>query len=217
VSALAFRTLPVGSAHSATLVLLPAAATHGEDFVREGWLDDLAAAGLAATVLTIDSPVDLFADGLLAEFERALLKDRRVWLAGCSLGGMGALAVAEAFRDRVAGVVAIAPWPGLRPLWADVPLAGGVAAWAAKHADAPFADERRVWRWLGQGAPGGDVTIGLADGDRFAEGQALLTAALPPDRVLRTRGAHDWTAWRALWRAALATLAPRWNAASSAP
>jgi pimeloyl-ACP methyl ester carboxylesterase len=218
VSALAFRTARVGDASAPTLVLLPAAATRGEDFVREGFVDDFAAAGFDGTVLILDSPLDFFADELLAEFERTVLRVRpKVWVAGCSLGGMGALAVAEAYRNRVARVVAIAPWPGLRPVWSEVPAAGGVAAWATHQASTPFTDERRVWRWLGQGAPGVDVTVALADGDRFAEGQALLVAALRPEQVLHTGGAHDWSAWRTLWRAALSQRTPRWAGPHGAP
>jgi len=67
------------------------------------------------------SPVDMYA----ADRVVSLLRERvlhplragtsgRVWLVGISLGGMTALACAEAHRDLVDGRVAIAPWPGLR-------------------------------------------------------------------------------------------------------
>lgn len=202
-------------ANGPTLVLLPAAATTGEDFVTQGFLDDLAAHGVGATVVRCEVPLDLYAaDAIVALLaDAALPAAGAVYMIGCSLGGMTALACAEAHRGRLAGVYAIAPWPGLRPAWSAIAEEGGVATWAARVRDEPFTDERRVWRWLGQGAPGAAVTVGLARADRFIEGQRALAAALPDARVLWVDGAHDWAAWRALWRAWLAREAPGWAAA----
>lgn len=203
-----------------TLVLLPPAASTAEDFVREGFFDDLNACGVAATIVRSEVPVDMYAaDSVVALLRERVLHplrvgtDDRVWLVGISLGGMTALACAEAHRDLVDGVFAIAPWPGLRPLWSDVPEAGGIAEWAARHVDVHFDDERRVWRWLGEGARGGpEVVLGYGLQDRFIEGQQLLGDALPPTHRLLLDGAHDWTTWRALWRRFLAQYAPLWQA-----
>ena len=204
-----------------TLLLLPAAASTADDFVREGFIDDLAAHGVAARVVRSEVPVDMYAaDRVVALLREQVLSGLRtggpVWTVGISLGGMTALACAEAHRDLIDGVFAIAPWPGLRPLWSVVPDAGGIAAWAARHAGETFEDERRVWRWLGSGASGGpEVIIGYGAGDRFAEGQRLLADALRPAQRLCLEGAHDWPTWRALWRRFLAQHAHRWTSAST--
>jgi pimeloyl-ACP methyl ester carboxylesterase len=207
-----------------TLVLLPPAASTAEDFVREGFFDDLNACGVAATIVRSEVPVDMYAADSVVELlrERVLHPlragaDNRVWLVGISLGGMTALACAEAHRELVDGVFAIAPWPGLRPLWSDVPAAGGIAAWAAQHADSTFDDERSVWRWLGGGARGGpEVVLAYGRQDRFSEGQLLLGDALPATHRLLVDGAHDWPTWRALWQLFLAQYAPRWKATRAA-
>lgn len=220
---LAIRVDRVGPADidtALTLVLLPPAASTAEDFVREGFFDDLNACGIAATIVRSEVPVDMYAaDSVVASLRERVLQplragtNDRVWLAGISLGGMTALACAEAHRDLVDGVFAIAPWPGLRPLWSDVPDAGGIAGWAARHSDVRFDDERRVWRWLGEGAHGGpEVVLGYGRQDRFIEGQHLLGDALPPTHRLLLDGAHDWTTWRALWQLFLAQYAPLWRA-----
>ncbi len=214
------RIGPSGAASALTLVLLPAAATTADDFVREGFVEDLEAQRVAATVVRGEVPVDIYAaDRIVTLLREQVLNTRhagagnRVWLAGISLGGMTALACAEAYRELVDGVVAIAPWPGPRSLWDDVPGAGGITAWSARHREARFDDERRVWRWLGEGAPGGpEVVIGHGAQDRFAEGQQLLGDALPPEHRLIVDGAHDWPTWRALWQRLLVDLAPRWRA-----
>ena len=202
-----------------TLVLLPAAATTAEDFVREGFVDDLRELAIAVTFVRSEVPVDIYAaDRIVTLLKEHVLHPLRldatgpVWIVGISLGGMTALACAEAHRELVDGVFAIAPWPGLRPLWSDVPDAGGIAAWAARHSDIRFDDERRIWRWLGTG--GGsrpEIVIGFGRQDRFAEGQQLLSEALPPEQRLLVDGAHDWPTWRALWRRFLAQHALRWK------
>ena len=202
-----------------TLVLLPAAATTAEDFVREGFVDDLRELAIAVTFVRSEVPVDIYAaDRIVTLLKEHVLHPLRleatgpVWIVGISLGGMTALACAEAHRELVDGVFAIAPWPGLRPLWSDIPDAGGLAAWAAREAETRFDDERRVWRWLGSG--GGsrpEIVIGFGLQDRFAEGQQLLSEALPPEQRLLVDGAHDWPTWRALWRRFLAQHAARWK------
>lgn len=202
-----------------TLVLLPAAATTAEDFVREGFVDDLRELAVAVTFVRSEVPVDIYAaDRIVTLLKEQVLNPLRmeatgpVWIVGISLGGMTALACAEAHRELVDGVFAIAPWPGLRPLWSDIPVAGGLAAWAAREAETRFDDERRVWRWLGSGAGSRpEIVIGFGRQDRFAEGQQLLSEALPPEQRLLVDGAHDWATWRALWRRFLVQHASRWR------
>lgn len=205
------------TAPATTLVLLPAAAARAVDFEREGFLTALESHRVSVRVVRSEVPVDIYAaDGIVALLRNEVLEPLRadggrVWVAGISLGGMTALACAEAHRDLIDGVYAIAPWPGPRPLWNGIPAAGGLVAWAASQRR-PFDDERRVWRWLGQGAVGCEVVIGHGRDDRFREGQQLMGAALDPARRFVVDGAHDWPAWRALWHRFLALYAPRWRA-----
>jgi len=217
------RVGPAGVDAALTLVLLPAAATSADDFVREGFIDDLNAEGIAANFVRSEVPVDMYAaERIVTLLHEHVLHPQhveaagRIWVVGISLGGMTALACAEAHSDLIEGVFAIAPWPGLRPVWSDVPAAGGIAAWAKLHTHVIFDDERRVWRWLGTaGENGPDIVIGYGRQDRFAEGQQLLSAALPPERRLVVEGAHDWATWRILWRRFLALQAPRWAASAN--
>ena len=177
-----------GAAAAPTLVLLPAAATTADDFVREGFFDELDALGIDATVLSAAAPVDVYAADRVVALVKAQIGTTSgaapapIWFVGISLGAMTALACAEAHRARFAGVFAIAPWPGPRGLWSDVP-AIGLAAWAARQREARFDDERRVWRWLGEGARGGpQVMIGYGRDDRFRRRAAAA-------RVRRAAGA----------------------------
>jgi len=55
-----------------TLVLLPPAASTAEDFLREGFVEDLNAYGIAATIVRSEIPVDMYA----ADSMVALLRER---------------------------------------------------------------------------------------------------------------------------------------------
>ena len=210
-----------GAAAAPTLVLLPAAATTADDFVREGFIDELDALGIDGTVLSAAVPVDVYAADRVVALVKAHVgttigaAPAPIWFVGISLGAMTALACAEAHRSAVAGVFAIAPWPGPRGLWSDVP-AIGLATWAVRQREARFDDERRVWRWLGEGADGGpQVMIGYGRNDRFAEGQELLASAVPSAHRFVIDGGHDWPTWKALWRAFLRRQQRRWLRATS--
>jgi len=211
-----------GAATGPTLVLLPPAAATADDFVREGFLDELVALGIDATVIRAATPLDIYAADRVVALVKAQIATSAssapapTWFVGISLGAMTALGCVEANRSEFAGVFAIAPWPGPRTLWSEVP-AIGLTAWAARQREARFDDERRVWRWLGEGARGGPhVLIGYGRDDRFVEGQQLLASAVPPSRRVVIDGAHDWPTWRALRRAFLRRQQRRWRSVAPA-
>jgi len=211
-----------GAATGPTLVLLPPAAATADDFVREGFLDELVALGIDATVIRAATPLDIYAADRVVALVKAQIATSAssapapTWFVGISLGAMTALGCVEANRSEFAGVFAIAPWPGPRTLWSEVP-AIGLTAWAARQREARFDDERRVWRWLGEGARGGPhVLIGYGRDDRFVEGQQLLASAVPPSRRVVIDGAHDWPTWKTLWRAFLRRQQRRWRSVAFA-
>ena len=101
----------------------------------------------------------------------------------------------------VDGLILIAPYPGNRMVTRQVSVAGTLAAWTPGLLDAEDG-ELRGWRALQglarQAVP--PVWLGFGESDRFAAGQRLMAAALPPAHCVRMAGAHDWPTWTALWR-----------------
>jgi pimeloyl-ACP methyl ester carboxylesterase len=99
-----------------------------------------------------------------------------LWLAGISLGGMGAIAYARAHAGRIAGLLLLAPFLGL-------------------------PDENRRPELLAQIAdarlPG--IYLGYGRQDRYARASELLAQRLPPERVTTIDGGHDWPTWSRLW------------------
>lgn len=147
---------------------------------------------------------------------------QQIWLAGISLGGYGALLYDTRYPGEVAGAVAIAPYLGLQQVVDEVSRAGGLRQWKAPplgpfdESSTPGDTDRHLWRWIqhqtapraegdaaAPGLPGLPVFLAFGDRDRFAAAQQLMAAALPTERVIVTRGGHDWPAWQPAWAALL--------------
>ncbi len=201
----------------ALMVLLPGALQTPETLVEEGIVAAVRGRGLALDLVLVDPGLQSIGeatDGSVGARLEALLGPARqdyraTWLAGVSLGGFMALAHAARYPARVDGMFLLAPYPGNRLLTGAIEAAGGPAAWAETHAvnnsDAAAGqadDEENAWRWLAQnGRAGGlpEIHLALASEDRFATGQRLMAGTLPPERVDRVAGGHDWPSWRRLW------------------
>ena len=197
------------------LVFLPGRGTTGQDFVRQGFIDALPA-GSPVDTMTVDLTFPYYT-GRIAT--RRLHDDivaparargyRRVWLVGCSMGGLGAIMYAHEYPGEISGIVALAPYLGEKNVVAEIEAAGGPARWQPKK---PLADDdfqRRLWlaiRAEGFDQPGRvPFVLGYGTDDRFAYGYRLLAAQLPPDHVFTVFGFHDWGTWHRLWTRILAS------------
>lgn len=130
-------------------------------------------------------------------------------LDGGGLSESGLLASPTHARDRqqhareLAGIILVAPYLGDSDLQTEISSAGGLPRWQPPARIDKDDFRRDVWRWL-KGAtekPSSAPPIYLLSGDqdRLFRGHRLLGAVLPPERVFRTRGTHDWGPWSLLW------------------
>ena len=196
------------------LVLLPGAFDRPSDFIDEGFVDAVRRRGIAVDFALVDATVPYYrkrliidrldADVIAPARARGI---RHVWLAGVSIGGLGATIYPNERRGIVDGMILIAPYLGEPPVLAEIAASGGLRSWSPPGAIPPEDDDRRLWSWLKQVASRGDdapdLYLGYGVDDRLAEGHRLLGAALAPDHVFTAPGIHDWPAWRAVWNAML--------------
>jgi pimeloyl-ACP methyl ester carboxylesterase len=200
-----------GAAADTLLVLLPGRGDRAETFAAEGFVDAARAADPRVDVVAADAHIGYYLRNVIVDrlWEDVVAPARargyaRVWLAGISMGGLGAVAFARAHPDAVAGLCLLAPYLG-DDVVAEVRRAGGLARWRPSGAPDDFA---RLWLFLkgyAAGAPGlPALWLGYGRSDRFVAAHDLLAAALPADHVLRADGGHDWPPWRALWAQFLA-------------
>lgn len=195
------------------VVLLPGRGSTASSYEDEGFVAAARRAGVRADLLGVEAHLGYYRQGSVA---RRLHEDvvapalargyGQVWLVGISLGGTGALWYDVDYPGEADGVVAFAPFLGAADLGQEIAAAGGLARWEPGEV-APGSDLRFLWKGLrGYEDPGrtrNRVYLAYGLGDDFAPLDGLLAAALPPDQVVTTPGAHDWDTWRRLWEALL--------------
>jgi enterochelin esterase-like enzyme len=187
------------------VVMLPAAYSGPDDFVREGFVSAARERHLDVDLVFAGVELQQVIDrSVLTRVRQELILPARalgcaVWLGGISLGGYLALCCAERHPAELAGLCVFAPYLGSHIVTGEIERAQGIEGWEPPEL-ASDDDERRVWRFI-KGLRSGalPVHLGLASEDRFAGRHRLLAAALAPANVDIVPGGHDWPTWRVLW------------------
>jgi dienelactone hydrolase len=188
------------------VLLLPAAFTGPEDFVRAGFASAVRERAVPLDLVFVELNLQHLTDRTLVRRLRheivlpaRALGCKSIWICGVSLGGFIASAYAERYPAEVDGLCLLAPYLGNHIVTGEIERAGGVASWQpAQLADDD--DERRIWRFIKtHRAHPVALHLGFGRDDRFADSQRLMAAALPPETVDVVPGGHDWPTWRQLW------------------
>jgi pimeloyl-ACP methyl ester carboxylesterase len=190
-------------------VLLPGLGDHAETFEQRGFVAALRGDGRSIDVIAVEATYRYYLHGKVVERlrEEVIAPARargyaEIWLAGPSMGGFGSLFYTRMHASDISGVLAIAPFLGKDRLVREIVAAGGLGEWRAparveKPGRADY--ERELWRWFQAitygGEPAPPVYLGFGSADRLAVSDAVLAAALPPARVFRTEGGHEWPVW----------------------
>lgn len=208
MASLYYAAPTAGGAASGLLVLLPGAGMAAGDFATHGLVGAVHRRGWSVDIVAVDTGMESYFDGDIAERLRdeviaPLRADgARLWLAGVSLGGFGALRYLQAYEEEVTGALLLAPFIGSRGLIAAVEACGGLRAWS-RRAPSELTPQHRLLKWLAEREFGSarypSVQLGFGAGDRFAAAHRLLAALLPVERVEMLGGGHDWPTWEALW------------------
>lgn len=181
------------------------------ELAREGFIETLRASGVRADLLRVDAHEAYYRDrSVVDRLHTDIVQPARargyqhIWLAGISLGGLGALLYADAHPDEVAGLLLIAPYLGEAPTAADVAAQGGPERWMPPS-DSDDVIGVRAWsavrQHLTQGAAASKpLYLAFGAQDRLAATHRVLADALPPQHVMTAAGGHDWPAWHPLWQ-----------------
>ena len=144
---------------------------------------------------------------------------RELWLAGISLGGMGALLYDRKYPDEATGMLLLSPYLGDTDIHKQIRAAGGLAHWNAGPSGDIDANnfQHELWSYLQGWAtrPQRSDTVWVAYGasERFRQSIELMTPLLPPDHVIMLPGRHNWD----LWQRALPALLQRAGQVSDEP
>lgn len=169
--------------------------------IQKSWPD--------ADVLLTAARLPYYTDGVLVQrLHRDILTParengyRQIWIAGGSMGGLGALMYEREHPGAVTGIVLLAPRLGDGALIEEIARAGGVQAWDAGPLPPEMNGgnyERQVWKMVQQrsGQPEFASRIWLicGDQDRMLPGSRLLAAQLPESHYVERPGDHNWRFW----------------------
>jgi len=138
----------------------------------------------------------------------------RIWIAGASMGGMGALLYERRYPRDVTGLVLMAPFMGGPSMVRSVAAAGGLAAWdpgpVPGGVDAGNY-QNEMWRVVKGWAQNPDqakrIWLVCGDVDRLLPASMLIAPLLPKEHFIQPKGGHDWDVWDAGARQAFAGIA----------
>ena len=197
------------SAGRTLIIMLPGFGADAKEMRERGIARAIQEAWPEADLLLTSATFAYYRDGkLVARLHEDVVEPavragyRRIWLAGASMGGMGALLYQREHAGTVSGVVLFAPFLGDDKLLDEIRQAGGVRKWDP-GALSPTIDEknyqRHVWKMV-QGwteHPDAAPQVWLATGrdDFLLDASRLLATALPQDRFIEMPGSHTWKSW----------------------
>jgi pimeloyl-ACP methyl ester carboxylesterase len=195
-----------GTVAPTRVLLLPAAYTAPEDFLREGFAKVARARLLPVDLVFVELKLQHLTDRtILRRLRHEIVLPARasgcrsIWLGGISLGGFVAIAYAERYPQEIDGLCLLAPYLGNQIVVGEIARANGVDRWTPGEV-ADDDDERRIWRFIkAQRTRTSPLHLGFGSDDRFAHSHRLMAAALPPESVDVVPGGHEWPAWLRLW------------------
>lgn len=127
--------------------------------------------------------------------------NRKVWLLGISLGGMGALLYEHDFPGQVEGILLLSPYLGDTSIQDQVRAAGGLNKWNSGPLQplSPDTFQHEIWTTLKSisETPNRENAIWLAYGENepFRTSIELMSPILPDENVVMLPGRHNWTLW----------------------
>ena len=187
------------------VIVLPGRADEGRGENERGMARAIQEAWPGADVLLASATYVYYRDGKVVErlhddvVAPALRAGyRRIWLAGASMGGMGAMLYERAYPGQLAGVVLFAPFLGDQPLLEEIRNAGGVRQWDPGPLPAEVNArnyQRQVWKHIRERPAHSSVWLACGTDDYLLSGARLLATTLPEGRFIEMPGGHDWRTW----------------------
>jgi len=139
---------------------------------------------------------------------------REIWLAGTSMGGLGAMMYLTDYADSVDAVILLSPFLGWGGIIDEINEAGGLKSW--KPGPHTIEDwQRFLWAWIKRydaaQTKKPEIYLGYGDDDFFTESQELLSGVLPEDHTTVVDGWHTYSTLRRLWARYMIDMADRFK------
>src|SRR5438874_824169 len=137
-------------------IFLPGISDVLDDYETGGFIEAVLQSGAPADMIVVDAHFGYYLRQIVIERLRADVIAparvtggfKKIWLAGISLGGFGALLYASEHPNDVDGLVLLAPFLGHPPTIAKIGAAGDVRQWQPANAPAETEYEQKLWLWI---------------------------------------------------------------------
>jgi len=197
-------------------VFLPGRLDEPDDFTSNGFVEDLWKKGIDADVVIADAHLGYYYERI---FDERMMEDiiqplrkrgyRQILAVGVSLGGFGAVMMEKDHPGTWDGIILIAPFVGdQNAILRQVRESNGLDSvdFPRELTDDDYTAQ--FWKWMREYKrdPEFPIYLGLGTDDRMYNDQILLAQAIGPDRIIRTRGGHNWVVWKELWQKLLIML-----------
>ena len=197
------------------LVLLRGLGADNSVFEKQGVIEEIRDLGLPFDVIAPDAHFGYYQ---AETFEQRLKEDvieparhqgyKQIWLAGFSMGGLGALIYLRSHPEDIDGILLTSPFLGWSGIHNEIRQAGGISEWLSDEKD-PKDWERMIWGWISQQDFKTQVPIWLGYGENdilTRAGPPLLATVLPASRVFTAPGNHTIATFKTLFSQHLVTL-----------
>jgi pimeloyl-ACP methyl ester carboxylesterase len=227
MAALRYGNTQSNAAEDKKLLILLRGAGGGNDvFKNKGLVDQVISSGLPFDIVAPDAHTGYYASKTL---ERRLYEDiilparrqgyREIWVAGTSMGGLGALLLQIEYPDAVDGIILLSPFLGWPGIVKEIRNAGGLESWQpGTHTIEDW--QRYLWAWIKRYQQSPDhfppIYLGYGNSDFFSDSQSLLADALPEEHTIIVSGGHTYGTMRRLWNEYLERLGPELRCCSKA-
>jgi pimeloyl-ACP methyl ester carboxylesterase len=200
---------PRPSAERTLVIILPGFGDDATDMKDRGIAVAIHQSWPEADVLLASATYAYYRDGkLVSRLHDEIVEPARrrgyarIWLAGASMGGMGALLYEREHPGEIAGIVLFAPFLGSEDLVNEIRAAGGPRSWNPGPLPAETNGDnyqRQVWKmvkgWAEQPELARRVWLVCGRSDHLIDGARLLSPSLSEAHYLELPGGHTWNFW----------------------
>jgi pimeloyl-ACP methyl ester carboxylesterase len=205
------QTLVKGSQQNreVLIILLPGMLSDANHMQREGVPEAIHRGWSEPDILMADLTLNFYRKGKVAKrlHDDVVLPARQqgyseIWLAGGSMGGMGALMYEWEHPEELDGLILISPYLGSSSVTDTIREAGGLRSWdSGERSTVMHSDnyDRLVWQmaqgWIGDREKLQRVWLMCGSKDRLFPEVQMLGDILNNDRYFPAPGDHSWKYW----------------------
>ncbi len=196
-------------AESTLVIILPGFGDDATDMKDRGVAKAIHESWPEADVLLASATFAYYRDGKLVPrlHEEIVQPARRrgyarIWLAGASMGGMGALLYEREHPGELTGIALFAPFLGNGELLNEIRAAGGPRKWQPGPLPAEMNGDnyqRQVWKmvkdWADRPELARRVWLVCGTSDHLINDVRLLAPELSEAHYLELTGGHTWSLW----------------------